>query len=516
MNTRILWADDEIDLLKPHVLFLESKGYEVKTVNNGTDAIESVEEENFDIVFLDENMPGLNGLETLDRIKNLKSHLPVIMITKSEEEEIMEEAIGGKIADYLIKPVNPNQILLSIKKNLETDKIVSEKTSTNYQREFRDIGMRLNDRLDMNEWMDLYKKIVYWELELQNVEDEGLHEILNMQKAEANGQFGRYVSNHYPEWIKGEDGAPVMSHNLLKKKVLPLLDERPVALIVIDNLRYDQWKVIEPLITSNFSIEQEELFCSILPTATHYARNALFAGLMPSEIEKKFPQYWLNEDDEGGKNNHEKELIEEFLKRHGKNIKSVYHKVLRQDYGKKVVDQFNQLKQNKLITVVFNFVDMLSHARTDMQMIKELAEDEAAYRSITKSWFEHSPLKDLLKKLSEDNIKVVLTTDHGTIRVANPLKIVGERSTNTNLRYKVGRNLDYNDDKSVYTVENPEDIYLNKTQVSSRFVFAKDDGFFVYPNNYNQYVKMYNDTFQHGGISLEEMLIPFVVLDPKS
>lgn len=515
MGTKILWADDEIDLLKPHVLFLESKGYEVKTVNNGSDAIDAVDEEHFDIVFLDENMPGLNGLETLDRIKNLKSHLPVIMITKSEEEEIMEEAIGGKIADYLIKPVNPNQILLSIKKNLDTDKIVSEKTSTNYQREFREIGMRLGDRLTINEWMELYKKIVYWELELQNVEDEGLHEILNMQKQEANGQFSKFIEDEYPSWINGNDVAPVMSHNLLSKKLLPLMNGEPLALIVIDNLRYDQWKIMEPMIASLFSIEKEELFCSILPTATHYARNALFAGLMPAEIEKKYPQYWLNEDQEGGKNMHERELIEAFLKRHGKNVKSVYHKVLRQDYGKKVVDQFNELKQNELITVVYNFVDMLSHARTDMQMIKELAEDEAAYRSITKSWFDHSPLKDLLKKLSEEKIPVCLTTDHGTIRVSNPIKIVGEKSTNTNLRYKVGRNLDYKDNKEVFTVSDPESIHLNKIQVSSRFVFAKEEGFFVYPNNYHQYVKMYQDSFQHGGISLEEMLIPFVTLKPR-
>ena len=515
-DTTILWADDEIDLLKPHILFLNEKGYKVTTVTNGNDAVDAFKNGFFDLVFLDENMPGLTGLETLSQIKNLNNDVPIVMITKSEEEYLMEDAIGSKIDDYLIKPVNPKQIQLTIKKLTENKRLVTQKTTMAYQLDFRNLGMTLNDNLDFNEWVDVYKKLVYWELELQQLEDAGMHEILTLQKAEANKQFCKFVEKNYLNWVKNPDNGPVMSPQLFKKKVFPHLESKgPLFFILIDNLRYDQFRIINSILTEYFRLEEEDTYYSILPTATQYARNAIFSGLMPLDMEKRYPEMWQNDEDEGGKNLHEGEFIGDQIKRVlRKDIKYSYHKILNIDEGRALNESVNNLMGNDLNLVVYNFVDMLSHARTDMQMIRELASDEAAYRSLTLSWFEHSPLYDLLKFLAQKQVRVVLTTDHGTIRVKNPSKIVGDRNTNTNLRYKQGKNLNFNP-KEVFHVRNPHDAMLPKLHISSSFVFAKEDSYFVYPNNYNHFVNFYNETFQHGGISLEEMLIPIATYGPK-
>ncbi|OFY84884.1 MAG: two-component system response regulator [Bacteroidetes bacterium RIFCSPLOWO2_12_FULL_35_15] len=513
---QILWADDEIDLLKPHILFLKEKGYDVQTATSGDEAIELVEKNNYAVVLLDENMPGLSGLETLNRLKSSHSDLPVIMITKSEEEYLMEDAIGSKISDYLIKPVNPNQILLSLKKTLDNKRLISEKTTSNYQQEFRQIGMTLSDRLSWTEWVDVYKKLVYWELELDKSKDESMMEILKMQKAEANKLYGKFVENNYIGWLNGKSqNPPLFSHTIFKAKVAPLLEKDETTFVVlIDNLRYDQWKIIQPIISDYFKVESEDLYSSILPTATQYARNAFFSGLMPSEIEKRFPNMWLNDEEEGGKNLHEEELLVEQLKRLGKDVKHSYNKITTHAAGKKLSENMSNLMQNKLNVIVYNFVDMLSHARTEMEVIRELADDEKAYRSITLSWFEHSPLHDILKQIAAKKCKLVITTDHGTIKVAEPSKVVGDKNVNTNLRYKQGKSLDYVK-KDVFEVRNPADAFLPKQHVSTAFVFVKEDKFFAYPNNYNYYVNYYRNTFQHGGISLEEMIIPFITLSAK-
>lgn len=515
MPSKILWADDEIELLKPHVMFLQEKGFVVETVNNGHDAVDKVQEENFDIIFLDENMPGISGLETLDLIKKEKPLIPVVMITKSEEESIMEEAIGSKISDYLIKPVNPNQILLSIKKNLDNRKLINEQTTTKYQSAFREIGLTLGDRLDLEEWMEIYKKLTFWELELDSGSDGVMEEILTMQKTEANGSFSKYVADNYLDWLNGQGyESPIMSHTLFKEKVVPELSGEPTFLIMIDNLRYDQWKVIEPSLSNMFSVDHEEMYVSILPTATQYARNAFFAGLMPSEIKKLHPNLWKDDHEEGGKNMFEEDLLHHQLKRLGKNMKVSYNKITRLEKGRKLAENVSNLMQNELNVIVYNFVDMLSHARTDMEVIKELAEDSSAYRSLTKSWFEHSPLRTILEKVAELGGKVVITTDHGTVQVTEPIKVVGDKNTSTNLRYKQGRNLNYNP-KEVFAITRPEEGYLPKSNVSTSYIFAEEQAYFVYPNNYNHFMKFYKDTFQHGGISLQEMLIPFAVLTPK-
>lgn len=512
----VLWADDEIDLLKPHILFLKDKGYDIITATSGDEALELVEKNSFSVVLLDENMPGLSGLETLNRLKSKHSDLPVIMITKSEEEYLMEDAIGSKISDYLIKPVNPNQILLSLKKTLDNKRLISEKTTSNYQQEFRQIGMTMGDRLGWPEWVEVYKKLVYWELELDTSKDESMMGILKMQKEEANKLYGKFIENNYIGWLNGKTpNPPLFSHTIFKAKVAPLLDKHETTFVVlIDNLRYDQWKMIQPIVAEYFKIEQEELYSAILPTATQYARNAFFAGLMPSEIEKRFPKLWLNDEQEGGKNMHEEELLAEQLKRLGKDVKMSYNKITNHAAGKRLSENMGNLMQNKLNVIVYNFVDMLSHARTEMEVIRELADDEKAYRSITVSWFENSPLHDIIKQIAAKKCKLVITTDHGTIRVTEPSKVVGDKNVNTNLRYKQGKSLDYVK-KDVFEVRNPADAFLPKQHVSSAFVFVKEDKFFAYPNNFNHYVGYYRNTFQHGGLSLEEMIIPFITLSAK-
>jgi CheY-like chemotaxis protein len=513
---RILWADDEIDMLKAHIIFLEQKDYEVHTSNNGDEALDMLRSTHFDIIFLDENMPGLSGLETLQEIKNLNPGIPVVMITKSEEEAIMEEAIGSNISDYLIKPVKPNQILLCLKKNLEKKELVSQKTSFDYQQEFRSIGMELSNNLNFNEWMDIYRKIVGWELRLQNSNDDGMNEVLKMQKEEANKVFARFYEGQYSDWILGRSAQkPVMSHTLIRDKVFPLLDEPGnTVMILIDNLRYDQWKVIQPIIEEFYRVEKDELYYSILPTVTQFARNALFAGLLPSDIEKKYPNWWLNDWDEGTKNQYEEDLLTENLKRYGRDIKYQFTKVLNLNVGRKLLESLPNVVGNKFNVIVYNFVDMLSHARTEMEIIRELADNEAAYRSLTVSWFEHSPLFDIIKYLASKKVNICITTDHGSIRVQSPVKVIGDKQTNTNLRFKAGRNLNFNK-KDCFQLKNPEDGRLPKGNVSTSYIFARGTDFFAYPNNYNYYANYYRNTFQHGGISLEEVLIPFVVLKAK-
>jgi len=512
----ILWVDDEIDLLKIHILFLEEKGYKITTANNGEDAIEIVKETDFDLIFLDENMPGLNGLETLTEIKNHRPNIPVVMITKSEEEDMMDEAIGARIADYLIKPVNPKQILLTIKKHVENKRLVTQKTTSAYQTEFGKLGMLINQTYTFDEWVSVYKKLIYWELELENSEGEEMQDVLRIQKDEANNLFSKFIKSNYTNWFgKNAANRPLLSPDLIKKKVFPLLENgKQVFLILIDNLRFDQWRVIQPKISEYMKVDEEEIFCCILPTATQYARNSIFAGLMPLQIDKMFPNLWLNDEDEGGKNLHENDLLKTQFQRHRKNISFAYEKVLNNREGKKVVDNLSNLLQNQLVVVVYNFVDMLSHARTELHMIRELADDEAAYRSLTYTWFEHSPLLDLIKELAEKDVTIVLTTDHGTIKVNNPIKVIGDKQTTTNLRYKQGKNLNYNP-KEVFEIPQPDKVELPVSHMSSSYIFATNKDFFAYPNNYNHYVKYYKNTFQHGGVSLEEMLVPIITLIPK-
>ncbi len=514
MANRLLWADDEIELLNAHIIFLKSKGYDVTTVTNGPDAIEACKNDSFDLILLDENMPGLTGLETLTIIKEMSPATPVVMVTKSEEEDIMEQAIGSKIADYLIKPVNPNQILLTLKKNIHHKEIVAEKANSAYQQNIGKLAMQIGEANTVEEWKEAYKKIVYWELKLESA-DEQMHEMLQSQKEDANTMFGRYVKNNYLRWMAAErKERPLMSHDIFREHIFPLVDNgEKVFFIIIDNFRYDQWRVLADEIGNDFSVE-EELYTSILPTATQYARNAIFSGLMPSKIKELFPELWIDEEEEEGKNLNEEALIATQIARYRRKDKFSYSKVLTSAQADKYLDTINSLAGNDINVLVINFIDMLSHARTESLMVRELASNEAAYRSITLSWLRHSAIKRLFRYLADNDFTVIITTDHGSIQVESPVKVVGDKNTNTNLRYKLGKALNYNS-KEVFEIKEPAKAFLPAPNLSTSYIFATGDKFFAYPNNYNYYVSYYKDTFQHGGISMEEMLVPIVKLRPK-
>jgi DNA-binding response OmpR family regulator len=514
IKDKILWVDDEIDILRPYIIFLEEKNYDVLTATNGQDAIDLCKQNHFDVIFLDENMPGKSGLETLSLIKEIDPSVPIVMITKNEAENLMDMAIGNKIADYLIKPVNPNQILLALKKNVHQREIINELTTSGYRSDFNKIGMQINDSLTYQDWIDVYRRLVYWELELSENENE-MDELLLMQKAEANSAFAKFIKRTYQKWFDQPETRPLLSPDLFKKKVFPLLDQgEKVFFILIDNFRFDQWRLIKNILSEFYSFDEEEIYYSILPTATQYARNAIFSGLMPLQIEQMFPDLWISEEEDESKNMNEEELIKTQIHRFRKNYTFSFHKIFDTEAGQKLVDKISQFTTNQLNVVILNFVDMLSHARTESKMIRELAHSEEAYRSLTLSWFRHSSTYELFKTLATENYKVIVTTDHGTIQVNNPIKVVGDRNTSVNLRYKMGKNLNYNP-KEVFEMTHPATFGLPSSNVSSSYIFCTKDDFFAYPNNYNYYVNYYKNTFQHGGISLQEMLIPLITMTPK-
>lgn len=511
-NGRLLWVDDEIEMLKAHILFLQKKDYEVMTANNGADAIDLCRSNRFDLILLDENMPGLSGLETLTHLKEIAPTVPVVMVTKNEEEDLMDQAIGSKIADYLIKPVNPSQVLLTLKKNIHQREIVQEVTQTGYRQEFSRIDMQLSENLSAGDWKELYKRLVHWELELQEA-DSAMNDMLRMQKEEANQAFAKFVKRNYEQWIANADERPLISPDVFKRCIFPRLSAgRKVFLLVLDNLRFDQWRAISQDLAEDFDIE-EDLYYSILPTATQYARNALFAGLMPRQIKEMYPELWVDEEEDEGKNLNEEMLICRQLERYRRKEDFSYHKINDSSQVDKVLNQISGTNL-PLNVLVINFIDILSHARTESQMVRELAGNESAYRSITLSWFRHTPIKEIFKKLASMDYDLLITTDHGSIRVDTPSKVVGDRNVNTNLRYKLGKNLSYNA-KDVYEVKQPRVLQLPQPNLSTTYVFATGARFFAYPNNYNYYVQYYKDTFQHGGVSMEEMIIPLVTLRPK-
>ncbi len=517
MNKKILWVDDEIEYLKPHIMFLESKGYDIESCNNGYDALDMIKSENYELIILDEMMPGMTGLETITKIKEVRPTVPIVMVTKSEEENIMNRAVGANITDYLIKPVNPNQVLMSIKKNLHKQEIYDEVTTTDYRKEFTSISMSFSDARTIEDWINIYKKLTNWDIQLSDLRDESVKEILQYQINEANNEFAKYIKKVYKSWFKsdGVENKPNLSHTLFRNSVFPVVDNNTkTTFLLIDNLRYDQWLVIRPLLSSFYSVEKEDFYCSILPTATQYARNAIFAGLTPLAIDKIMPNQWLNDNEEGGKNKYEEDFLRRQLQTYGKNYKVLFEKLVRPEAGKRLLDSISRLDDYKLSVIVYNFLDILSHARTDTDIIRELADDVAAFRSLTRSWFEHSELFTILRELSNMGHTVIITSDHGTIHVKDAIKVIGDRETSTNLRYKTGKNLNYNP-KEVFEITNPEEVALPKSNLASSYIFACNRDFFAYPNNYNHYVRYYKDTFQHGGVSLEEMLVPFIVMQPK-
>lgn len=514
----ILWVDDEIELLRPHILLLTEKGYTVDTATNGEDALQLVKEKAFDLVFLDEMMSGMGGLRTLAGIKDLNPNLPVVMITKNEEEALMEEAIGGKISDYLTKPVNPSQVLLACKKFLEGKKIAGQHVSKDYIEEFTAISQALLSPLNYVEWQEIYTKLSNWELEVDQHPELALRQILSDQMRECNQEFGKFIERQYGHWLHQEKNRPVLSTEVVDKFVIPEL-ENPgsVFFFVIDCLRYDQWLMMESILYEYFVIKKE-FYYSILPTATPYSRNAIFSGVYPNEIEQRFPEIWEQwEDDDNTRNKFEKELLERLLERKRIELRpdAKYVKILEAEFGRGVEQNILSYMNNKLTSIVVNFVDMLAHGRSDSDILKEIAPDEPAYRSLTKSWFLHSSLLGMLRTLSKQrNVKIILTTDHGCIRSLRGARVVGDREASTNLRYKFGRNLKCDEKQAVF-VKDPTDYRLPKRGVTINYIIAKEDYYFVYPTEYHKYLNLYRDTFQHGGISMQEMILPVVKLVPK-
>ena len=513
---KILWVDDEIELLKPHVLFLQSKGYEVDTCNNGYDAIDMAAETAYDLIILDEMMPGMTGLETLPIIKDTRPTTPVIMVTKSEEENLMDKAIGSKIADYIIKPVNPNQVLLSIKKNVHSQQLVSEQTSADYRAEFGRISLSYQAANSFSDWCTIYRKLTNWDIELSGSTDQSIKDVIRFQKNEAGQEFCKFVRQNYWYWINERDeSSPVMSHTLMRSRIFPVVEANPkTTLLLIDNFRYDQWRSISSMLRGWFDVETDDFYCAILPTATQYARNAIFAGLMPLAIDKIMPNKWLNDNEEGGKNQYEEEFLRRQLASNGKTWRTSFDKLVRPEAGRKLIENFRRIYDADFSVIIYNFLDILSHARTETDIIRELTEDDASFRSLTRSWFEHSELFTMLKMLSEHGHTVIITSDHGTVRVDNPIRVTADRETSANLRYKTGKNIAYNP-REVYEVTRPQDIQLPAGNLSSSYIFAYNHDFIVYNNDANKYIRYYRDTFQHGGISMEEMIVPYIVLKPK-
>jgi len=518
----ILWIDDEIELLRPYILFLNEKGYSISTVTNGEDAIAMVREQaptgGFDLVFLDETMPGMGGLETLASIKDIAPNLPVVMITKNEEESLMEEAIGAKISDYLTKPVNPSQVLLTCKKFLEGKKIAGEHASRDYIQEFNQISLALMNPMDYEEWRSLYIKLTNWEVELDQHRDLGLQQTLFDQKRECNRIFSKFIEEKYRNWLESDEQRPTLSVDVVDEFLIPELSNgKSVFFFVIDCMRLDQWLMMEQLLYDYYTISKDYYY-AILPTATPYARNAIFSGLFPSEIEQRHPDIWdKGEDDDNSRNRYERQLLEKLLERRKVKLRDElkYIKILDTDFGRQVEQNILSYTRNHLTAIVVNFVDMLAHSRSDSDILKEIAPDEPAYRSLTRSWFIHSSFFGMLKTLAKQkNVKVIITTDHGSIRSLRGAKVLGDRETSTNLRYKFGRNVKC-DRKQAILVQNPSDYKLPKRGVTINYIIAKEDYYFVYPTDYHKYLSQYRDSFQHGGISMEEMILPVVKMEPK-
>lgn len=517
----ILWVDDEIELLKSHIIFLTEKGYKVYTVTNGEDAINELKENVYDLVFLDEMMSGMGGLETLSKIRETDSNIPVVMVTKSEEESLMNDAIGGKINDYLIKPIVPSQILMVCKKLLERKQITGQYVAKDYLQAFNQISLDLFNNPDFNQWIDIYLKLVNWEIELDSHPEVELRQTLNEQKKECNREFSKYVEKNYKNWIFEQNSLerPILTTDIVEKYVFPELHltNGPVFFIVLDCLRLDQWLIMEKYLSEIFNINKEYYY-SILPTATPYARNSLFAGLYPLEIERYYPNLWLGKnDDEHSQNKNEKELLQLLLDRKRIKLKNElkYMKIIDPDVGRNFEQNILSHHKTHLMAVVVNFLDMIAHGRSDSELLKEIAPDEPAYRSLTESWFKHSSLFGTFQNIAKmDNPTVIVTTDHGSIRTMRGAKVLGDKEASPNLRFKFGRNLKVDEKHAIY-IKNPETYKLPMRGITISYIISKEDYYFVYPTDYHKYLSYYKDTFQHGGISMEEMILPIIKLTKK-
>jgi len=515
---KILWVDDEIQLLKPHILFLESRGYEVLTATNGIDALETVKKEMLSAVLLDEMMDGLDGLAVLEKIKELKAFLPVIMITKSEEESLMEDAIGRKITDYLIKPVNPSQVLMILKKTLERKDITREAFSVNFMQFLQSVNSDLMSGIDsMSGFADIYAQMVRWETEFEPSHHEDLFMMYTDMKREVNQQFEKFIIARYSDLVNSGDRLDIpFSPSVLDRFVTPQLRRgQKVLFILIDCMRYDQMLMIAPLIQEYFNIDMQR-HISILPTATPYSRNAIFAGLYPSEIDRVFPEIYSNAELDDSMNRFEGDLLTQYIQNRSLNLNGgmKYLKIIDSRQGEQAAQHFSDFSSHQFISLVINFVDILAHRRSDNSLLQEILPDESSYRRIVRSWFEHSYIQQILRKASELGYTAVITSDHGSVIVNRSAMVKADRETTTGTRYKTGNNL-HVPGRAALHVKNPAEFRLPSMKLNSHFIFAREDHYFVYPNNIRKYQKQMADSFQHGGISMDEMILPVALCYPK-
>lgn len=517
---RVLWADDEIELLRPHILFLNERGYDIHAVTSGEDAVRAVARETFDAVLLDEQMAGLDGLATLQRVKRIQPALPVIMITKSEEESLMEEAIGGKIDDYLTKPVNPSQILSALKRILESRSISQERLNRDYVAEFNRINDEIEtEDLDWDDWLELGVRLSRWAIDISAMRETSLQDLLDQQMQTANIAFAKFVEKNYPAWMKMKrDERPPLSSDVVREWVVPHMQKgEQVLFLVLDCLRLDHWLSVEPVLRDHFNIETDAYY-SILPTATPFSRNSIFSGMSPDTFPTVNGDLFnkLDWDGETNVNRFERQLLDRQLKNLGAmpNPEPKYTKILDPEEANRTLKKASDYFDQPLVSMVFNFVDIVAHHRSTEEVIQTLIPDEAAYRSVVKSWFEHSPLFELMRKFGERGVTIVITSDHGSIRARKASKVVGDREASSNLRYKFGRNLNV-DPKHAIKVKDPLKWGIHSKGVNIDLLLAKQDAYFVYPTEFNKYADRFRDNFIHGGISLEEMVLPVAVLRSK-
>ena len=516
-NSRILWVDDEVEALRPHILYLEGRGIQVVTATNAADALVLVRSESLDCVLLDEHMPGPSGLDVLPQIKALKPALPVVMVTKSEEEGLMADALGSQLADYLLKPVQPRQVLSTLTRILGQGALQGARSASRYQQGFRELGERIADAHNWDSWTEVYRELLRWDRELAGGEAESMRAMLDHQREEANRLFTRWWASEYPKLLHDDEAPCLFSHQLLDVRIKPLLDRgEKVVLLVFDNLRLDQWQEIQSLMTSKFRVESDDVYASILPTATQYARNALLGGAMPSELAKRHPDRWVRDvlDAEGGRNSNEDFFLAHWATRNGLATPG-YAKLTHATSEQRFVSKWRELRGKDLVAVVVNFIDRMSHAKTDEVILRDLAKDDRGFRSLTASWWNHSPLKAWVDDLAHDGVTLVITTDHGTLTVKKPVHIRGARDLTANLRYKVGRGMEFKE-KEVALVADPERLGIPATNLGDKVVFAGEQDYFVYQNQYHHHVEKFDGSYQHGGISLEEVVVPFAVLRPRT
>ncbi len=528
MPFQILWVDDNIEELRSQVMYLGEKGYDVEGVTNGQDALAVLREHPFDAILLDEMMPGMGGLETLEGIRRIDPSVPVIMITKSEAEDLMSRAIGKRIDDYLVKPVSPIQVLSALKRQLEARRLASEEVTRDYMSNFMAISDRIGTASSPADWEGIYNDLTTWSMNLFAYSDHGLLDTMAEQQAAANKVFGKYVRENYRQWISSEGdtgvggagaetGVPLFSPRVFESWVAPEIEQsKQVFWIVIDCMRLDQVRMIEPLLESYYHLDRRT-YWSILPTATPYARNALFAGLYPLDIAEGYPHWWVSDPaHEGSRNAHEADLLGELCHRTGSPAagSNRYFKISDARDADPLHRNLGSLGDTRLVAGVYNFLDIMAHGRSQNRILKELAPDEAAFRSLMRSWFEHSNLFEVMKNLARRDCTVILTTDHGSMLCRRSMQIRGNKDTSSNVRYKFGDNLGVDDD-SVMLMKNPMDYRLPTQSTIENYAVTSENHYLVYPTNFHEYERLYRDSFQHGGISLEEMLCPFIVMKPR-